>query len=355
MVNLNDFFNPVVKAEVDENVTEFKPNPKKGKAGVYTAVIRFLPNPDDPVNKTIIKKNVAYLTNPLTQQSQYVDCPSSVGKQDPIIDTFFALRNSGDAIKVENSKQFSRKQKYASLIQVLSCDDEPNLVNKILVWSYGFKVFQKINNELNPLIGTPKNPFDMIHGRPFAVKVIMQNGFANYDQSQFVDVSGDTGKFKINFKDKWIPVTEQLISSEKGQQLVFNYLKENAPDTSQYEYHDWDENTEKFVNMCIQFYMNGSGLNNTQASVALNTGIVPNINEGIQHQNIQPSIQISNEVPNNILNNNQRGNNLDNSEIDGLDDILNANISQQPVTEQHKGSEDSEDNLNLDDVLSGII
>lgn len=38
--------------------------------------------------------------------------------------------------------------------------------------------------------------------------------------------------------------------------MVFNYLKENAPDISKYEYRDWTAETTQFVNECIQIYSN---------------------------------------------------------------------------------------------------
>ena len=115
MSNLTDFdsfFNakPVVQEQQPTQLTEFRPNPKKGQNGVFEAVVRFLPNPKDPANKSIITKYCAYLTHPVSQVKMSIDCPSTIGQQDPIQNTFFALRNAANPVLQENSKQFSRKQ-----------------------------------------------------------------------------------------------------------------------------------------------------------------------------------------------------------------------------------------------------
>ena len=133
--NFDDFFNvakPVVQEQQTAPLTEFRPNPKKGQGGVFEAVVRFLPNPKDPQNKSIITKYYAYIEHPTTQVKKNIDCPSTVGQPDPIQNTFFALRNSANPVLQENSKQFSRKQQSASLVQVISCKSDPSLVNTFL-------------------------------------------------------------------------------------------------------------------------------------------------------------------------------------------------------------------------------
>ena len=141
---LDDLFNASPTIEVEQQaITEFKPAAKKGHGQIYEAVIRFLPNPEDPTNKSIVSKNTVFLKNPLTNSQMEIDAPSTIGQPDPLQDTFFKLRNSDNPILKENSKNFSRRQRYASLIQVLDCKSEPALVGKILVWRYGIKIHEK--------------------------------------------------------------------------------------------------------------------------------------------------------------------------------------------------------------------
>lgn len=262
--NFDDFFNvakPVVQEQQSAVLTEFKPNPKKGQGGVFEAVIRFLPNPKDPANKSIITKYCAHLTHPTTQAKRSVDCPSTVGQPDPIQNTFFALRNSANPILQENSKEFSRKQQSASLIQVISCKSDPSLVNKILVWKYGIKILEKINAEMNPPMGDGHNPFNLFTGRPFSVQVKESSGFPNYDACQFFDLAIEQSGMRIVVNNaqgqpQVAVVTTATIATEQGKAAVFNYLKENAPDTDKYEYHPWTTEDTEFVNECIRIYSN---------------------------------------------------------------------------------------------------
>ena len=259
---LEDFFNVKPKmADPVEPSVEFRPTSKKGQNGVYKAVIRFLPNPEDPNNKSVVSKNTVFLTNPLTQAKMEVDCPSTVGQPDPLQTTFFALRNSANPILQENSKQFSRKQRYASLVQILSCESEPALVNKILVWRYGFKIHEKIQNEMNPPMGEPKNPFNMLTGRPFSVVVKEVSGYQNYDASGFFDLGLPDSAMRMivpnaQGQPQVYAVTPETVANAQGKQMVFDYLKNNAPSLEPYEYHPWTDEINTFVNTCIQIYSN---------------------------------------------------------------------------------------------------
>jgi hypothetical protein len=261
-MTLDDFFDskPVVQ-EQQKTVTEFKPNPKKGQNGVFKAIIRFIPNPSDPANKSILSKYIVYLENPRTKQAQTIDCPSTIGAQDPLQNTFFALRNSANPVLQENAKKFSRKQQYVSIVQVLQCESDPTLVGKMLPWRYGIKIHEKLMAELNPPMGEGRNPFNLFTGRPFSVQVKEVSGFPNYDSCQFFDLALAQSGMRIVVPDaQGVPttsvVTDQTIASQQGKELVFNYLKENAPDMSRYEYHEWTAEQANFVNECIQIYSN---------------------------------------------------------------------------------------------------
>ena len=278
--NFDDFFNvakPVVQEQQSGPLTEFRPNPKKGQNGVFEAVIRFLPNPKDPANKSIITKYYAYIEHPITQVKKNIDCPSTIGQPDPIQNTFFALRNAANPVLQENSKQFSRKQQSASLIQVISCKSDPSLVNKILVWKYGVKILEKLNQEMNPPMGDGHNPFNLFTGRPFSVQVKEVSGYPNYDACQFFDLAIEQSGMRIIVNNAQgqpqpVVVTTQTIATEQGKAAVFNYLKENAPDTDKYEYHPWTTEDTEFVNECIRIYSNPQASIQAKAAAA-NPGV----------------------------------------------------------------------------------
>ena len=278
--NFDDFFNvakPVVQEQQSGPLTEFRPNPKKGQNGVFEAVIRFLPNPKDPANKSIITKYYAYIEHPTTQVKKTIDCPSTVGQPDPIQNTFFALRNAANPVLQENSKQFSRKQQSVSLIQVISCKSDPSLVNKILVWKYGVKILDKLNQEMNPPMGDGHNPFNLFTGRPFSVSVKEVSGFPNYDACNFFDLPVEQSGMRITVNNaqgqpQLAVVTTATIATEQGKAAVFNYLKENAPDTDKYEYHPWTTEETEFVNECIRIYSNPQASIQAKAAAA-NPGV----------------------------------------------------------------------------------
>jgi len=281
VTDFDSFFNakPVVQEQQTTPMTEFRPNPKKGQGGVFEAVVRFLPNPKDPANKSIITKYYAYITHPATQVKRNIDCPSTVGQPDPIQNTFFALRNSANPVLQENAKEFSRKLQSASLVQVISCKSDPSLVNKILVWKYGVKIADKINAEMNPPMGEGRNPFNLFTGRPFAVTVKEVSGFPNYDACNFFDLPLEQSGMRIIVNNaqgqpQVAVVTSSTIATEQGKAAVFNYLKENAPDTDKYEYHSWTAEETEFVNECIRIYSNPQASIQAKAAAA-NPGMTP--------------------------------------------------------------------------------
>ena len=291
---LDELFNAAPTIQVEQQqITEWKPAAKKGQGQVYDAVIRFIPNPEDPSNKSIVSKNTVFLKNPLTNAQMEVDCPSTVGQPDILQDTFFALRNSDNPVLKENSKHFSRRQRYASLIQILSCKAEPQLVGKILVWRYGIKIHEKIYNEMNPPMGTPRNPFNMFVGRPFYVKCKLVSNFNNFDDSQFIDLQPQDGALRIQVKnaqgqENWQVITQEVIAQNPDvKPLVLNYLKENCPSLAPYEYHAWTSETTNFVNSCIKIYTNPQA--SMQAATGMQAAAMPAANPYMQPA-MQPQV-----------------------------------------------------------------
>ena len=306
---LEDFFN--VKTDIKNEVAqvvEFRPSAKKGQAGIYKALVRFLPNPEDPNGKSIVQKNTVWLENPITKEAMEVDCPSSISQPSPLQQTFFALRNSTDPILKENSKKFSRRQRFASLVQIIDCPSEPQLVNKILVWRYGFKISQKIESEIHPMLepeGGPRNPFDLFRGRVFSVVVTEKAGFNDFDQSQFVDSTPQQGGMRIFYNNAWIPVTAELCQNPEARQIVFEYLKNNAPSLEPFEYHEWTAQITDFVNNCIRIYSsreNTLAAQNPQAHIQTLSGS-PAGQPVVQPQ-VQPQVQNVMPFNNPVMNSN---------------------------------------------------
>jgi hypothetical protein len=112
---------------------------------------------------------------------------TSIGQDDPVGEYNSKLWNSG----VEANRELARKQKrrlnYVSNIYVVSDTANPETEGKVFRFRYGKKIFDKINEAMNPEFEdeTPINPFDFWDGANFKLKIRNVEGYRNYDKSEF--------------------------------------------------------------------------------------------------------------------------------------------------------------------------
>lgn len=242
MENLNDIFNLSVddfKSEEKRETTLYKPDANSGRDGVYKSVVRFLPWHENP-KKSVMQKWSCWLTNPLTEESKMVDCPSSVGRKSILQDMFWKLKKSESVAEQKLSENFSRRQVFASLIQVVKDDNRPELVGKIMIWKYGIKIHNKIQQEMKPEFGKPHIPFDLFEGKPFLVHITKVAGFNNYDNCRFLDEK--------------LPITIDGNKMEKNQEdleKIMTFLK-TSPDLNTFDFREWDDDINNFVNDVIR-------------------------------------------------------------------------------------------------------
>lgn len=265
-----NLFSPTVDTskfatEQNGNANEFHPRYSKNPQGVYEAFVRFVPWPKNP-NNSIVGKVTSYVENVVTGKKKQIDCVADQWSC-PIASTYHALRKDPNPILQERKKHFSRKQRYSSLVYVIKNPTEPNTEGKILVWSYGQKVFNKIDAIQHPSGGggsllagavEPHNPFDMVNGKAFYVKVVAQETYDNFDNCQFVDKSERDERYAIRIpitngdQTQYYPITAQNLANDAFKQQVIAYLNSDAvPSLEPYEYHEWDDETRKFVNDAI--------------------------------------------------------------------------------------------------------
>ena len=159
-------------------------NPTVDKAGNGYAIIRFLPA---PVNEDVPFIRIFdhgfqgpggwYIENSLT----------TINKQDPVSDYNSKLWNSG----IEANKEIARKQKrrlsFISNIYVVSDSSNPTNDGKVFLYKYGKKIFEKLNEAMNPQFADEEavNPFDFWSGANFKLKIRNFEGYRNYDKSEF--------------------------------------------------------------------------------------------------------------------------------------------------------------------------
>jgi len=158
--------------------------PEVDKAGNGYAVIRFLPSPkgeDVPWvriwNHGFQGPGGWYIENSLT----------TIGQQDPVAEYNSKLWNSGS----DKDKEIARKQKrrltYIANIYVVKDPASPANEGKVFLYKFGKKIFDKINEQMNPTFEDEKavNPFDLWEGADFKMKIRQVEGYRNYDKSEF--------------------------------------------------------------------------------------------------------------------------------------------------------------------------
>jgi hypothetical protein len=161
--------------------------PEVDKAGNGYAVIRFLPAPstdgDDGLpwvkvfNHGFQGPGGWYIENSLT----------TLGQKDPVSEYNSQLWNSG----IESNKEVARKQKrrlsYYANIYVVEDPKNPENEGKVFLYKFGKKIFDKINEAMNPQFEDEKavNPFDLWAGANFKLKIRKVEGYQNYDKSEF--------------------------------------------------------------------------------------------------------------------------------------------------------------------------
>lgn len=159
-------------------------SPTVDKAGNGYAVIRFLPAPpnEDVPFVRIFDHGFQgpggwYIENSLT----------TLGKPDPVSEYNSKLWNSG----IEANKEIARKQKrrlhFLSNIYVVQDSGNPANEGKVFLFKYGKKIFDKLNEAMNPQFADEEavNPFDLWAGANFKLKIRNVEGYRNYDKSEF--------------------------------------------------------------------------------------------------------------------------------------------------------------------------
>ena len=158
--------------------------PEVDKMGNGFAVIRFLPAPAGEEVPWVRVWNHGfqgpggwYIENSLT----------TIGQQDPVSEMNSKLWNSGNDKDKETVRQRKRRLNYISNIVVLKDPAHPENEGKVFLFKYGKKIWDKINEVMNPQFEDekPVNPFELWDGANFKLKIRKVEGYRNYDKSEF--------------------------------------------------------------------------------------------------------------------------------------------------------------------------
>lgn len=233
----------------------YKPTADDGKDGTYKALIRFVPNPENPRN-SLVQKYVHWLTDS-NGDSKLVDSPSSIGEKCPIADVFWKLRNSDSAVDRKASEKLKRRQQYYSLIKIIKDPQNPDFEGKYMIYKFGYKIKEKIDAELKPDFGEPTQVFDLFEGKNFELIITRQGDYNNYDKSKF-----SASRSAIAIDGEPVERTKESMSQIKEE-------LDSAPSLSGYEYRAWDGETRDFINSVLKMYLNpGDAISEISTSAA---------------------------------------------------------------------------------------
>jgi len=157
---------------------------ERDKSGNGYAVIRFLPTAEGEDVPWVRVWNHGfqgpggwYIENSLTTLNQ----------KDPVSEYNTALWNNGTEAGKEQARKQKRRLNYYSNIYVIKDPANPENEGQVRILRYGKKIFDKINDLMNPEFQDEDavNPFDFWAGADFKMKIRMVEGFVNYDKSEF--------------------------------------------------------------------------------------------------------------------------------------------------------------------------
>ena len=180
--------NKLANKETASNEDDRFWQPEVDKAGNGYAVIRFLPAPQNEELPWVRIWNHGfqgpggwYIENSLTTLNQ----------PDPVSEMNSKLWNSGNDKDKEIVRQRKRRLTYIANIYVVKDPAHPENEGKVFLYKFGKKIFDKINEKMNPQFDDekPLNPFDLWAGANFKVKIRKVEGYRNYDKSEFEDSS----------------------------------------------------------------------------------------------------------------------------------------------------------------------
>ena len=129
------------------------------------------------------------------------NCPTTIGGKCPVCEANSLLWNSGIESDKDIARNRKRKLSYISNIMIVSDPANPQNEGKVFLYKYGKKIFDKVNESMNPEFADEEaiNPFDFWKGANFKLKVRKVAGFINYDKSEF-----DSTSVLLDGTDEWL-------------------------------------------------------------------------------------------------------------------------------------------------------
>ena len=158
---------------------------KRGKDGTGYAVVRFLPGKD--LNKTPWVRMYSHGFQGPTGKWYIENSLTTIGQQDPVSEFNSKLWNNGTEAGKDQARKQKRRTNYYANVLVLKDPENPQNEGQVKIFRFGQKIFDMIMGAMQPEFADEEalNPFDLIDGSNFRIKIKTVAGYANYDSSSF--------------------------------------------------------------------------------------------------------------------------------------------------------------------------
>lgn len=210
----------------------YYPSAEKGIDKTYTSYVKFIPNIKNP-SKSLTRKWVVMLENPLYDEKRYIDCPSSVNEFSILQQTFFVLYNSQDPFIREKANYFKRREVFYSYIYIVNDEIDKSYNDKILIFRFGRQIYDILSSAENDSI-SPIQIYNIFAPYIFKINVIEKSGYNHYSRSKFIE--------------KYFPVKINNIEiTKQNYKILMDYINSLNYSPDMYEYKPWDKETTEYV------------------------------------------------------------------------------------------------------------
>jgi len=230
----------------------------------YKATIRFLRNlsREGKIGPAAIEKHIHYVDLPNHSDLRgYYECGKNNSPKCDLCTFYWKLAKSNNQADVEKADLIGRSTKYYSYVMIMEDTQNPELVGKVMIYSYGYQIKEKIEAERKgELTGNKCNVFDFVNGKDFRliIKEKTRTGsnkaLPTYEFSQFL---GESPMKIFNEKtQKFVEVQvddEGKISDKRWQAKIKETLL-GRDDNVNLEDHiakEWDDETNSKVEKII--------------------------------------------------------------------------------------------------------
>lgn len=222
------------RERIDWDELYYEPDPDKGKNGVYQAIVKLLPNINDPIH-SIQRKRSYKLLNPNNPQKTFTyDSPEPIDWDDQVVRKWLDNRHSQDVRLKAAAAQLKSKNKAAVVIQIIKDTNRPELEGqlRILRISGGQEVDVLIKSKISP---TPEdiemgkkaeNIFDPFFSRYLLVKVTKDANGRSWAETTWSDSEMKAGMKIMNAEGKWVIINKDDATNPDIQKKIIEMLSD---------------------------------------------------------------------------------------------------------------------------------